>query len=237
MPVAAGTNNMPLNTTTELPPGGWLYSQPLADGSARAFKGMMPFGQFCSMVLAFRQANSLPGATGNQVMDDVDNFTCQRLGDDPRWCQKKTATSYPARLANLAKDAVHAATLYSSGVKTLYDWGDEGFKPVGQEEAQSRSDVCTGRTTGHSCPYNQGAAFPLTGPVAEVIKAHVEKKNRLKLSVLGEDELHACRICRCDMKLKVWVPIELIKAQMTKQVLNDFKTLYENCWINEKQYE
>lgn len=228
---------MPLNNVSELPPDGWRYEQPGRDGKIiKKFKGMMPFSQFCREVLAFRQANRLDGADSGSVRKEVEEAQCVRLGHDPRWCQKKTASfSHPIRRFQAAANHVlHAVTLFSSGLKTLKDWGDEGFVPVPQAEAQARSDVCTGRISRHPCPFNQNATFPLVGPVAETIKRHVEKKNQLKLSVLGEDTLRACKICQCHLGLKIHVPIRTLLAQMTRQTIENFKTQMPKCWINQK---
>lgn len=78
---------MPLLTTHTIPPGGWIYVQKNADGSIlRRFKSMGPYDAFCNDVLSVRIANLIPGAVLAVVQSDVQAFTCERLGNDPRVC-------------------------------------------------------------------------------------------------------------------------------------------------------
>lgn len=140
----------------------------------------------------------------------------------------------PRRLSEAAGVVARAVVQYSKGVKTILDWADEGFKAVPIDEAQSRSDICAGKDGADPCPHNREATFPLVGAVAEAIKAQVEKKNRLQLSVVGEEKLHACDICKCSLPLKVWTPMETILSSMSPDTLKSFEQ-YPPCWMNKQK--
>lgn len=77
---------MPLLTTNALPPGGWVYEQTKEGLPFKQFREMGPYKDFLQGILSVRTANVLPGATLAEVDADVQNFTCARLGNDPRWC-------------------------------------------------------------------------------------------------------------------------------------------------------
>jgi hypothetical protein len=81
---------MPLLTTNALPPGGWVYEQPKDGLPFKQFREMGPFKDFLQGILSVRTANLLPGATLAEVDSDVQNYTCARLGNDPRWCAAGT---------------------------------------------------------------------------------------------------------------------------------------------------
>lgn len=79
---------MPLISTNELPPGGWIYVQADAQGKfVKGFKQMGGFEAFCNSILIVRTANGLPRASLAEIAVDVEDQTCKRLGNDPRYCQ------------------------------------------------------------------------------------------------------------------------------------------------------
>jgi hypothetical protein len=77
---------MPLLTTNNLPPGGWVYEQSKGGLPFKQFKSMGPFKDFLLGILSVRTANVLPGATLPEVDADVQAYTCARIGNDPRFC-------------------------------------------------------------------------------------------------------------------------------------------------------
>ena len=77
---------MPLLTTNSLPPGGWVYEQFRNGVLFKVFNSMGPYADFTKGILAVRSANVLPGATLPEVDLDIQNYTCNRLGNDRRWC-------------------------------------------------------------------------------------------------------------------------------------------------------
>jgi hypothetical protein len=167
----------------------------------------------------------------------VDEAQCQRLNFDPEWCQKKTTGGFlPSRLLKSASAGVRlAAQSFANelrAAKTLLDWGEDGFKPVAQEVAQARSDVCMGRISGNPCPFNQDKKIDLNSPVASVILSHIESKNQMRLTVEGEDKLNICMICNCVLKLKVFVPLDTLTGRMDAATISKFQTEYPPCWMN-----
>lgn len=112
-----------------------------------------------------------------------------------------------------------SVTNYSNGVGILREWLGHGATPVEQELAQSRADVCI------ECPLNKSGFMP-TEAMAAAIKRQVELKSHLKLRVTGEKKLHACESCSCALKLKVWIPIDLITPDEELRA-----RLHPLCWL------
>jgi hypothetical protein len=80
------TINMRLFSYTPFPPGEFPYSQ-VVNGVEYKFpaEGLDIYTQ-AMRVLKFRVANKVPKASIGEVLSDIDTFTCQRLGNDKRWC-------------------------------------------------------------------------------------------------------------------------------------------------------
>ena len=110
------------------------------------------------------------------------------------------------------------------GVETIKNWLSEGGVPVSQELAQSRADICL------QCPKNNAGSI-LTQTVAEAVRRHVEVKNHLGLRVEGEKKLGECSVCLCQLRLKVWVPLSIVRKQMTPEEFENFPT---PCWQREE---
>jgi len=115
---------------------------------------------------------------------------------------------------NLLKAARDMGMIWAS-------WLGAGGRPVDKEVSQHRANTCL------KCPkHEKGSIYEkLTAPVAKVVRAQIELKNRMKLRVDGEKSLGTCTACGCQMCLKVHVPIEFI-FQTT-----DLSELDENCFI------
>lgn len=103
------------------------------------------------------------------------------------------------------------------GVEVIKDWLSEDGIPVSQELAQERASVCL------KCPNNvRGSA--LTAVVAEAVRRHVEVKNHLGLRVTGEKNLGECSVCLCQLRLKIWVPMPIIRRHMIAGEWEKFPT-------------
>lgn len=118
------------------------------------------------------------------------------------------------------------------GVKLLRDWLGEGTAPVAQEEAERRATICTTGNDGKPCPLNKHAGWwdTVKHEIADVIRAEIELKNHLELHVQNENELHVCVGCGCALPLKVWTPMEYIKAHTD---VERFKDAPAYCWIRQ----
>lgn len=176
-----------------------------------------------------RSANGLAGATVDDTAVDVDNFQCQRLGNDPRYCHAEKKTLFPSRVFKqpmaAVKGVVEAAAKeigkLNEGRKILQEWLGEGALPVSQDEAQKRADQC------FNCPLNR-VGLTATSVAAEVVKRHVESKQSENLIVEGEEKLGVCTGCGCYLPLKVHVPKQYLTLN------NETKTAIEqavpDCW-------
>lgn len=115
------------------------------------------------------------------------------------------------------------------GAKLLSDWIGEGV-PVRQEHATGRALVCIQGNGGLPCehftaPYWWERAFK--NPIADIIRMELEIKNTCQLSTPADDWERMCRICGCCVSLKVWAPIDHIKAHTTPEMKSKFPPF---CW-------
>jgi len=117
------------------------------------------------------------------------------------------------------------------GIKTLLDWGDDGFIPVAQEEAQARGDICTGRLSGNPCPHNQRRDIDFNSIVGKIVKAHIERKNGMNLSIENEPGLGVCMVCRCHLPLKIHTPMDTLLGCMDSETLSKFPAF---CWMKQQ---
>lgn len=228
---------MPLRNISTFPPGGFLYKQ-----KETGFKPtpMMPFPTVIAEVLGHRRGNNLAGATREEVERDVHEFNCQRLGNDPRWCEsnvKKNSNpdtrilqASPAHVKNLVARVVSAIEAIGSGTKILSEWVGDGLRPVPHGRAQSRSDVCTKGNLGHPCPFNKVStgARAAAAAVGAKIKEQMEIKGQLTEKIQGEENLHSCEVCWCHLPLKIHVPIKTILDRTPDAMMNKFPDF---CWI------
>lgn len=109
-----------------------------------------------------------------------------------------------------------------NGATILADWLGSGGIPVDKMTAQTRADCCL------KCPLHD-KTYSFTETAAVAIKTQVELKNHLRLRVDGEKSLHACGVCGCAMRLKIWLPIERIKPTPEERDKYD-----ANCWLRKE---
>ena len=228
---------MPLKNTNILPPGGFIYEQRDNDGKVvKRFKSMSPFKECCQEILKCRQANNFNRATLPQVMEDVDEAQCIRLGYDTNFVKKKAVTFTPAKLfspVHLMEGVRRVADTLgglSNGARILIRWLGEGSKPVAPEIAQARAEVCLHVAEGKPCQFNQNGFKPVDR-IAELIRDQTEQKNELKLAVNGEEGLHTCSLCWCALPLKVHVPLEHILSGTPPAMIEKFRREQPKCWI------
>lgn len=224
-----------LNTMNRLP-GGWRYQQLDAGGRLlhKWDQDFDPFAMFLEKVLNFRKANNLPRADIDSVDADVQEYLAREFGGDPRYfdmgAQKKTSVTPRYQRQHLAKLVDTSRAAYT-GAQILKDWLGDGLKPVSREEAQNRADVCTGRLSGNPCAHNN-SGHKFTETVAQLLRAWSEEKNKMTLSIDGEDNLKSCNVCLCHLPTKVWVPMETILGRTPKAMLDKFASVApENCWM------
>lgn len=112
------------------------------------------------------------------------------------------------------------AAQYANGIQILKDWLGHGGIPVGATDSQRRADICL------KCP-NNTPGWSVPERVANAIREHVELKNKLQLRVDGEKSLHTCSVCQCALRLKVHVPIAVIRGHMQP---GEADKLPSDCW-------
>ena len=71
-----------LKTYEVTPPGGY----PFKEDDGRKFKSVPMIEEQARAVAAYRAANNRPRASVREALEDVDRYTCQRLGNMPQWC-------------------------------------------------------------------------------------------------------------------------------------------------------
>lgn len=237
-----------LKSRTVFPPGGWLFRQPQTGWPAdpqKEFNGAT-FDQVVDKIIAHREANprfKLP-LDREIVEQELEIFTAFRLRSvkgsasylavGPAEIPKAPAPLSSLGLAGVAGTVGGAVRKIVAGVGVMADWFGSGLQPVSGAEAQSRADVCTGRGRSDGrCPLNKPTHWTewAKEAIAARIKSQVEAKAQMELHVEGEAELGTCSACTCVLPLKVWTPLEHIKAHMTEE---DAKALDSRCWITKQ---
>lgn len=230
---------MRIQNPTVLPPGGWPYTQP--ETGWRVPDAMSSFSNVVSAIVEHRRGNRLPGADVETASIDLHSYTCTRLGNDPTYCADGiVVSSGPAQKKTLfgAIGAVGAGLFQTvkhapAGISIIGEWLGDGANPVAQNLAQARSDICTGRLTGNKCPKNEtGWSFPMA--VVQRFHEWIEQKKKLNLKVEGEDNLHTCSGCTCNLPLKVWIPFHHINKHTSDAT---FQKLDPRCWMLKERKE
>jgi hypothetical protein len=226
---------MPLKNFNTLPPGGWRYVQ-----NETGFKvnEMGPAADAVKLIVQHRRANNLPGATMTEGFVDLDNATCERLGNDPLWCdtQKKTLPQTHQLPPEVAKPAARQSSFNAvNGALILKDWIGDGGVPVADSLAKARAKVCVEdcsdparEETGHFHNRPPGFFSKISAAVADAILEQRREKTGLGLAVPDEDKLHTCDICQCHNPLKVWVPMDVIKNRTSLETMAKFP---KHCWM------
>jgi hypothetical protein len=119
----------------------------------------------------------------------------------------------------------------AAGANTIVSWVEDGAPTVSQELANRRASVCHGGDDPDKrCPLNGAGGFEsyFTVPVANAIRAQIERKRSLKLETPGDDRLGVCTGCDCPLTLKIWMPMENILKKMSADTVT---RLDPRCWI------
>lgn len=79
------------------PPGGYPYEQTV--GIPRKFPSQPMIEAQAQLVSSFRKANGLPRSSVKESLEDVDQYTCARLGCMPGFCVSVTQQGVVAMAA------------------------------------------------------------------------------------------------------------------------------------------
>lgn len=93
-----------LKNHNNVPPGNYFYRLLFRDGREEAWFGPCKSTANCRQfgpspiinevaqgLSNFRRANSLPRSSLPETIEDVDGYTCQRIGGMPAWCMDTDA--------------------------------------------------------------------------------------------------------------------------------------------------
>jgi len=140
-------------------------------------------------------------------------------GDDPP-IPKPPAPGLLARLKNVAG----AVRKIEAGVETLLDWEKNGQPPVSASEAAWRASICAG------CPQNRQGQLTdfFAAAAAEKIRTRLARLHGLKLTTPYDDRLQVCDVCLCPLKLKVFTPLDIIRAHEPAGLREQFP---QHCWL------
>lgn len=75
---------------TPYPPGGFPFSEVVNGVEMKIPCIGLDFASQAREVLKFRRGNGLPRATFEECFDDLNTYTCRRLGCDPAHCSDGT---------------------------------------------------------------------------------------------------------------------------------------------------
>lgn len=124
-----------------------------------------------------------------------------------------------------------AALVSKIMLDTLRDWLGDGGIPVDRSLAEKRLSICLHGNNGKLCPLNVEPKWwetALKNPIAEVIRAELELKNSMGLSLPDEESAGICKICGCCLILKPWTPIEHITKHLDERTLSKAPDF---CWM------
>lgn len=221
---------MPLKSITNFPPGGFSYTQ---SETKMRFQQYLPLRDQAALVADHRKANRLPRVSIPEAMQDIENWTCLRLNNDPEWCivdVKKKASPlrrFGGRVAEAVGAVAESVEKAVVGARIIYEWWGEGGRPVEPELAQRRADNCMG------CPKNSTDPTWLS-KFSETAREQLQLRSNLKMSVSNEEKLGVCSVCECPMKLKVHTPLTLIAERTPQSILVDLDKVEGLCWVRDE---
>lgn len=111
-----------------------------------------------------------------------------------------------------------------AGLAVLQDWLGSGMVPVPAKQSESRAAICT------SCPMNEKGGWWnfAKDALASEIRKQIGLKQQLNVSTTLDDFLGTCKVCSCNLPLKVHVPTAHVKEHTTPEQLAAFPY---HCWV------
>lgn len=101
----------------------------------------------------------------------------------------------------------------ASGGRIIAEWLGENGEPVLRSLAEARSLIC------EYCPENCEPSWwdRVKSTIADAIKAMLEARHKMGITVSNESSINMCRVCGCCARLLVHTPIEHIGKHMTAE--------------------
>lgn len=114
-----------------------------------------------------------------------------------------------------------------TGVEIIHEWLGEGGIPVDREMSCARAVTC------EDCDQNEKGTWweTATNMVGAVIRKHLAIKNAAEISTPSDKNIGTCKVCLCNLPLKVQVPIAHIKTHTTPEEIEKFPA---HCWIKKE---
>jgi hypothetical protein len=113
----------------------------------------------------------------------------------------------------------------ATGIAINREWLGDGGVPVPHHIAERRAKIC------EICPLNvepNWAQRNITNPIAKTMLRWIAYKNQLGLHTSVEKDLNICKACGCDTSVKVFTPIQHIRAHTNEETLNKY---HNACWV------
>lgn len=102
------------------------------------------------------------------------------------------------------------------------EWIGSGQAPVSPPLAERRASTCA------ACEFNVPGHAAEAG-IAERIRQHESVRHKMSLATSQDDKLQGCAICKCYLKLKVWVPLNKVLRD------TDAGKMPDHCWVKTEQ--
>lgn len=110
------------------------------------------------------------------------------------------------------------------GLSVFYDWLGKGGQIVVQEKAEMRARTCL------QCPMHDPKT-PLGRSVAKAVNQILGVLNAVNLTLRMDVKPNQCTACGCDLRTKVWEPIDQVLKHSTAE---DMERYWERCWIKKE---
>lgn len=215
----------------ELPPGGgYTFKQPQFGPKWENKMAMVGWDASVKFIISERLNNKALTAKHklstdySAVANELEMYTKRRLGipiEPPSFFQH-SSSQLPQRVVAAAADIKRAA----AGTAVILDWLGSGANPTSQELAEKRASICV------TCPKNVPGAWYTEAP-AEILKSSVKawqtlKGSKFDFQTTQGDNLKSCDVCKCLMRLKVFVDSKHIISNTSPEIMAEFPS---HCWI------
>lgn len=211
-------------------PNGFQFYQPETGWEAPKWQ---PFETLVTVIIEHRKANPRFNLSTDRqrVSEELDAFNSARLRDMPGGSAYLLEGVAPPDFNTVRRPrqspdlvAVGGVKKAMAGIGTIMAWLGDGLKPVDQETATRRAEICV------SCDRNVPSVGILRAlnTVGDILHSIAQAKTEMQLTTQFDDRLETCAACGCVNATKVWVPPEHIKKGMTPLVQ---EKLSAQCWI------
>jgi len=113
------------------------------------------------------------------------------------------------------------------GMATLVDWFGKGASPVDKQVAEMRASVCV------RCPMNQAGSWTdRWGEYADTVLGVFWWLKTKGCESTQDENLHICTACDCPMRVKIWVPREMIDDHLPESTK---AKLWSECWMRKNE--